>query len=166
MPHRSAEADGTHDRLLVFGAAAIVLGVVLVGQGVLLSQPAAHRVLRAHATLLPAEPGGPTPDERLVSETSPATSARPAFTPRSASTGATGLMAACAPRLDLDHDLRLMLALLALQGQRHAQRYPAGLFRPPTTGDVPASVLILAERSGARAGASPTAPRHPMDPNC
>ena len=166
MPHRISAADGTHDRLLVFGAAAVVLGVALVGQGVLPSQSAAHQVLRAHATLLSAERGGPAPDERLVAETSPATSVPLTPALLSASIGVTQLVAACAPRLDLDHDLRLMLVTIGLQTRRYARAYPAAHFRPPRKGNVPASVLILAERSVAHAGASPPAPQHPMDPNC
>jgi hypothetical protein len=166
MPNSIPAVDGTHDFLLVFGVAAVVLGVLLVSQGVLPSQSAAHRVPRAHAALLPAERAGPAPDERLVAETSPATSVP--LTPAlwSVSSGVTRLVAACAPGLDLDHDLRLMLAALALQERRHARGYPAGLFRPPSKGDVPASVLILAETSVAHAEASPPSPQHPMDPNC
>jgi hypothetical protein len=166
MPHCSPAADGTHDRVLVFGVAAVVLGLVLVSQGVLPSQSATHRVLSAHAALLPAERAGPAPDVRLVAETSPATSVP--LTPAlwRASSGVTRLVAACAPHLDRVHDLRLMLAALALQERRRARGYPAGLFRLPSKGDVPASVLILAEISVARAEASPPSPRHPMDPNC
>jgi hypothetical protein len=166
MPHRSPAANGTHDRLLVSGAAAVVLGVVLVGQGVLPSQSAAHRVLSAHATLLSAEHAGPAPDERLVAETSPATSVPQTPTLWSASSGRKTAAAACAPHLDLDHDLRLMLVTMALQGQHHTRGYPAAHFHPPSKGDVPASVLILAERSVTHAEASPPAARHPMDLNC
>ena len=159
MPHRSPAAEGTHDRLLVFGAAAVVLGVVLVSQGVLPSQPAAYRVLSAHATLLPAEHVGPAPGERLVAETSPATSVPPTPPVRTATSGATGVVAACPAHFALDRDLRQELMAMALQRRVFTPERPVA----PNKGDVPASVLILAERSVARAEASPRAVEPPID---
>jgi hypothetical protein len=169
VPARAADdrhrigRHGANDFMLVLGMAAVVLGVVMVSQGVLPSPPAVHLVPRAHAALMPAESAGPAPEERLAAYTSPTTSVPPTSAPRTASRGATGLVTACPAHFDL----RQVLAAMALQGQRYARAYPAAHFRPPRKGDVPASVLILAEGSSvAAAEASPPAVELPRGPGC
>jgi hypothetical protein len=167
-----AEADdrhgtgrqGANDLLLVVGVAAAVLGAVVVNQGALPSQSAAHRVPSAHAALLPAESAFPGPDERLAADIS--LTARVSSTPvtRSTSSGATRVVAACAPHLDLDHDLRLVLAAMALQRRRTL--HATANFVPADKQDVPARVRALARASVAHAEASPPAALAPHGPGC
>ena len=140
VPARAADGrrgncrHGPNDLMLVLGVAAVVLGVVMVSQGVLLSQPAAQLVPRAHAALMPAERGGSAPDERLAAGTSRTDRVSPTHALRTGSRGASTGPATCFPRsvttcpphfeLDLDHDLRLTLAAMALQGRRYPREWP------------------------------------------
>jgi hypothetical protein len=156
--------QGANDLLLVVGVAAVVLGVVMVSQGALPSQSAAPRVPRAHAALLSAQRAVPAPDERLATHTSLTTRIPPAPATRTASNGATRVVAACAPHLDLDHDLRLVLAAMALQRRRTL--HATANFVPSDKQDVPASVRVLARASVAHAEASPPAARAPHGPGC
>jgi hypothetical protein len=166
--HRNCR-DGVNDLMLVLGMAAVVLGVVMVSQGVLPSRSAAQLVPRAHATLMPAERGGPAPLERLAAGTSPTDRVSPTHALRTASRGASTGPATCFPRgvttcpphfveLDLDHDLRLTLAAMALQGRHFAREWPVA----PDKQDVPAKDRVLARAEGSsvtRAEASPQATR-------
>ena len=72
LPNREPTGQGANDLLLVLGVAAFVLGVAMVSQGVLLSQPAAHLVPTTHAALGRVERLVPAPDERPVATTPPA----------------------------------------------------------------------------------------------
>jgi hypothetical protein len=153
-----------NDLMLVLGVAAVVLGMVIVSQGVLPAQPAAHRVPSAHAALMPTERALPAPEERLTAYASPTTSVPPTRAPRTASSGATGLVVACTPRLDLDHDLRLVLLAMALQRRRTL--HPTAHFVPPDKQDIPASVLARTKGVVTRAEASPQATWGPNGPSC
>ena len=151
--------------MLVLGVAAVALGMVMVSRGVLPSQSAAHSVPPTHAV--------PSWVERLV----PASDARPAATmpdaarvpttsAQTASSGATTGAAACTPRLDLDHDLRLVI--LAMARQRRRTLHPTAHFVPSDKQDVPAKYRVLAgiEETVTRAEASPQATWGPTGPSC
>jgi hypothetical protein len=168
MPDREPRADCANDVMLVLGVAAVVLGTVMVSQGDLPAQPAAHRVPSAHATLMPTERTLPAPEERLAANMSPTTTVPSTRTARTTSSGATGPVVACTPRLDLDHDLRLVLAAMALHKRRIPRERPAGHYGTPYTQDVPAKDRALAgvEESVARIEALPRATRRPNGPGC
>jgi hypothetical protein len=136
VAHRAPTPNTTHDRLLVFGVAAAVLGVVMVSQGVLLAQPAAHLVPRPHAALMPVERPLPTQDERLAATASPTDRVPPTPAARTAIRGATTLVAACPPHFVFDHDPRLVLAAMAVQGRRTPRQWLAA----PNKRDVPQAV--------------------------
>jgi hypothetical protein len=164
MPDREPRAHGANDVMLVLGVAAVVLGMVMVSQGVRPAQPAAHRVPSAHAALMPTERALPVLDERLAADTFPRDRVPPM--PRTTGSGAATAAAACTPRLDLDHDLRLVLLAMALQRRRTL--HPTAHYVPPDKQDVPAKDRALAgvEESVARAEASPPAVGLPRGPGC
>jgi hypothetical protein len=136
VAHRAPTPNTTHDRLLVFGVAAAVLGVVMVSQGVQLAQSAAHLVPRPHAALMPVERPLPTQDERLAATASPTDRVPPTPAARTAIRGATTLVAACPPHFVFDHDPRLVLAAMAVQGRCTPRQWLAA----PNKRDVPQAV--------------------------
>jgi len=159
------QGNGRHrvsDLLLVVGIAAVVFGMVLVSQGVPPLQSAAHLDPNEHAAPIPTDSAVPALDERLAADMSPSDRVPP--TPGTIGSSAIRVAAACTPRLDLDHDLRLVLAAMALQ-QRRTLR-PTAHFGRPDKQDIPVSALILAKGSVATAEASPPAARPPMGPAC
>jgi hypothetical protein len=166
MAHREP-SPAAHDRLLVIGVAGLMLGVVLVCQGMPLAEPTAHLTPHAHATLTPAERDGSAPGVRLATPTSPPDRAPSTPTTRTASSGTTGLLAPCAPYFDLGHDLGQDLAAMAQQGRRVNHECPAGHLVAPANQDVPPEYRALARAEGSsvtRAQASPQAARLPMVP--
>ena len=132
-----------------------------VSQGALPSQSAAHRIPSAHAALLSDERAVPGADERLAADTSLTARVSPT---RTAISGATRVVAACLPLTDLDHELRLVLAAMALQRRRAL--HATANFVLPDKQDVPASVRALARASVTHAEASPPAARAPHGPGC
>jgi hypothetical protein len=170
MAHRESPPHAAHDRLLVFGVATAVLGVVLVSQG-LLVESAAHWVPRGRAVLLPAERALPAPGEHLAAITSPPDSNPLMPAPRTASSDAnTGVatcfphgVVTCPPLLDFEHDLRLVLGAMAWQ-QRRTWHPTAHVVRRDKQ-DIPASTLILANESLATPEASSPAARRSMGPS-
>ena len=159
-PHRVS------DLLLVLGVAAVVLGAVMVSQGVLPSQSPLHRVPPPYAVLGLVERLVPTPDTNPGTVMSPAAWVPASPATQTASSGATTAAVVCPPRLDLDHDLRLVLAAMALQRRRtlHATAHVV----PPDQQDVPAKdrALARAKEAVARAEASPPAIGLPRGPGC
>jgi hypothetical protein len=170
MAHGQPPPHAAHDRLLVIGVAAVVLGLVLVGEGVLLAEPTTHRVSREHPVLMAAERIGPAQEERLTTDTPPTNRVPPTSTPRTASSGARTNVASCSPHLDLDHDLRLVLSAMARHRQHFtfAQERPAGYFGAPANQDVLAKYreLVGAEGSVAHAEAFPPAAWLSAVPGC
>jgi hypothetical protein len=164
MAHRESTPHAAHDLLLIFGVSAVMLGVVLVGQGLLLAQSTAHLIPSAHAALLPAESTVPTSYERLAADTSPANRVPATPATQTASSDATRVIAAGSPRLDLDHDLRLVLAAMALHKRRTL--HVTAHFVPPDKQDVPASVRARAKAVAAHAEAPPPAYRRPNGSGC
>jgi hypothetical protein len=156
-----------HDLLLVFGVATVVIGVMMVSQGGLSSQPAAHLVSGEHSALMPAESAVPAPDPRLTAIMSPTVGVPP--TPRASNRSATRVVAACTSHLDLDLDLRLELAATAQQRRFASEReHLAGFFGAPANQDVPAKYRELTgdAESVAHVDASPPALRQPNAPDC
>ncbi len=163
MEFREPTPKTAHDLLLVVGVAAVVLGVVMVSQGGLSSPSAAHRVSPTHAAQAQVERPVSAPDARPVTtmpraERVPATAA-----PRTASCGTNTHTWACAPRHDLDHDLRPVLATMALQRRRTL--HPTAGFVAPDKQEIAASVLARVKRSGATPEAWPPAVRRSKGPN-
>ena len=151
MKHPETPPQAAHDLLLVLGVAALALGFLLVSQG-LLANPPAHKVQRERAALLPAESAVLAPGERLAAITSPRDSVPPMpGTSTAISDASLGVatcfphgVVACPPRLDLDHDLRLVLTAMALHKRRIPGERPAGYYGTPANQDVPAKVRALA----------------------
>jgi hypothetical protein len=168
MAHGQPPPHAAHDRLLVIGVATAVLGVVLAGHGVLLAEPATHRVSREHAARMPAERMGPAQEERLTTDT-PATNSVPP-TPRAASSGASTNVASCSPQLELDQDLRLVLAAMARHRQRltFARERPAGYLGEPANKVIFAKYRELAGAEGSVALAEASPPAAPLStvPGC
>jgi hypothetical protein len=166
MAHGAPTPTATHDCLLVFGVAAAILGVVMVSQGVLVAQPVTHLLPSEHAALMPVGHTESTPAEPLVPDTSPTTGVPPMPAGLTASGDATRLVTTCPPHFAFDHDLRQVLAAMALQGQRFAREHPVA----PGKQDVPtqSSALVGAEKSVSvtRAAASPQAARRTNVPGC
>jgi hypothetical protein len=164
--HRKDRKDGlgAHDLLLVVSVAAVVLGVVMVSQGVLPAQLAAHVAPSTRAWSGLTERLVRAQDERPVATKPSADRVPPTPAPRTAISGAITDAAACPPRLDLDHDLRLVLAAMALQRRRTL--HATANFVPPDKQDVPASVRALATASVAHAEEPPPAYRRPNGSGC
>jgi hypothetical protein len=161
------QGNGRHrvsDLLLVVGIAAVVLGTVMVSRGVLPSQPAAHLVPNEHAAPIPTDSAVPALDERLAADMSPSDRVPP--TPGTTGSSAIRVAAACIPRLDLDHDLRLVLAAMALQRRRTLHAIAQVV--PPDQQDVPAKdrALARAPEAVAPAEASLPAVELPRGPGC
>src|SRR5215207_6100299 len=93
---------GANDLLFVVSVAVVVLGVVMVSQGVLLVQPAAHLGPSTHAALGRVERQVRDQDERPVAANPPADRVPPTPAPQTAINGATRIVAACPLRTDLD----------------------------------------------------------------
>jgi hypothetical protein len=165
MEYREPTPKTAHDLLLVVGVAAVVLGVVMVGGGVLPSPSAAHRVLPTHAAPGRLERLVPAPKERPVAIAPPADRVPITSAPRTARCGTNTHRHtwACAPRHDLDHDLRLVLATMALQRRRTL--HPTAGFVAPDKQEIAASVLARVKRSGATPEAWPPAVRRLMGPD-
>jgi hypothetical protein len=123
MAHREP-SPAAHDRLLVISVAGLMLGVVLVCNGMPLAEPRAHGVPRAPAMLTPAERDGAALGARLAAPTSPPDHAPATPATRIARSGATGLLSLCGPLFDLVHDLGQDLAAMAQQGRRLNQECP------------------------------------------
>jgi hypothetical protein len=168
MPVREPRAHGASDLMLVLAIAALVLVVVLVSRCALPSQSAAYLVLPTHTALSRVEKLVPAPDARAVATMAPAHRVPATPAPRTAISSRAAVVAACPPRLDLEHDLRLVLAAMALHKRRIPRERPAGYYGTPYTQDVPAKDRALAgvEESVARAEASPWAARRPHGPGC
>jgi hypothetical protein len=145
MPHRSPAVDGTHDFLLV-----LVLGVVMLSQGVPPSPVMARPVLGRSSSPMPAEPSLAAANDHLTGDRSQPVGVTPKPVPFPDTSGDGACAEACLSQYDPRRDLRVALTDMMLQ-QRGFAGYPAAHFDPPSKGDVPASVLILAERSTARA---------------
>jgi hypothetical protein len=163
------QGNGWHrvsDLLLVLGMTAVVLGAVLVSQGVPPLQSALHRVPLPYAvpSLVERQVFAPNANPGTVMSPAARVPATPAT--QTASSGATMTAAVCTPRLDLDHDLRLVLAAMARQRRRtlHATAHVV----PPDQQDVPAKdrALARAKEAVARAEASPPAVGLPRGPGC
>jgi hypothetical protein len=152
MPDREPRAHGASDLMLVLGIAAVALGVGMMNRGVLPSQSAVHLVPPTHAAPDQVERLAPAPDPHSVADMPPVhrVPATPAM--RTARSSATRVAAACPPHLDLDHDLRLVLAAMALHKRRIPGERPAGYYGTPANQDAPAKVRALArvEESVAR----------------
>jgi hypothetical protein len=167
MPECNSPPCRAHDLVLVYGVAVLALGIVMVSRGVLPPPSAVHRVPPTLAALSRVAGLVPAPEERLVAAAPPAARVPTTAAPRSTSCKATTVFAACAPRLDLDHDLRLVLAVMALHRRRiplvHRVQ-PAGYSGAPWPQDVPLkdSALASVEESVARAEASRSPTRRPM----
>jgi hypothetical protein len=140
MPDRHPPSSRAHDSVLVFGIAAVVLGVVMVSRGGLPAPSSAHRVSPTHAAQGRVERLVPAQDARPVAIAPPAERVPTAAAPRTASCGTTTHTWACAPRHDLDHDLRLVLAAMALQQRRTL--HPTAHFVRPDKQDIPAIVEL------------------------
>ena len=161
------QGNGRHsasDLLLVLGVAAVVLGVVMMSRGVLPSPSAAHLVPPPHAVPGLVERRAPAPDEHSVAMMSPVD--RVPATPRAATSSATGVIAVCPPRLDLDHDLRLVLAAMALQRRRTL--HATSVVALPDTQEIPAKdrALARAKEAVARGEATPPAAGLSRGPGC
>jgi hypothetical protein len=159
------QGNGRHrvsDLLLVVGIAAVVFGMVLVSQGVPPFQSAAHLV--PNAAPIPTDSAVPALDERLAADMSPSDRVPP--TPGTTGSSAIRVAAACIPRLDLDHDLRLVLAAMALQRRRTLHAIAQVV--PPDQQDVPAKdrALARAPEAVAPAEASLPAVELPRGPGC
>ncbi len=171
MAHRELTpltSHTAHHRLLVFGVAAIVLGVAMVSQGVLASQPAARLLPGEHAALTRAARPLPVQDEQLAATTSstdriPATRAG-----RIASIDATPWVVACLPHFNLDHDPRLVLSAMALQGRRFVLERAVGSYGTAGKQYVPTNDSALARAAESvwlvRAETSPPAASRPVAP--
>ena len=160
MADNEPTPNATHDRVLVFGVAAAVLGVVMMSQGTLLAQPPTDVVRREHAALMPAERTAPAPAERLIADTAPrdrVTSMPGAVT---ASSGVTTPVADCPPPFGFDHDPRLVLSAMGLQRRALTLERPVA----PNKQDVPMQDPALAGAvvPMARAEASPQLIRRPI----
>ncbi len=168
MAHVQPPLHPAHDRLLVLGVAAVVLGLLLVGHGVLLAEPATHRVSRAHPMLIAAERIGPAHEERLTTDTPPTNHVPPTSTPRTASSGVTGLLGSCPLPFDLDHDRGQDLAAMAQQGRRIFQEHQAGHCGAPANQDGLAKYRELAGAEGSVAHAAASPPAAPLSavPSC
>lgn len=166
MALREPPPNAAHDLLLVLGVAAVVLGVVLGSRAVLPSPSAAHRVPPTPAARGWVERLVPAQDARSIATTPPTDRGPTASAPPTASSDATTGVAACAPRFDPDHDLRLVLAAMALQRRRTMGKHPVASFHPPDKEDVPESVVARAKGAVTPAEASPPAARRPTGPSC
>ena len=163
MAHSEPPPNAAHDLLLVLGVAALGLGAVMVSQGVLPSQSAAHSVPPPYAALGRVERLVPASDAGPVVTTPPAARV-PTMFALTTSSGATRVVAACPAHLGQDHDLRLVL--LTMARQRRRTLHPTAHFVPPDKQDIPASVLALVKGSSTHAEATPPAARLPTGPGC
>jgi hypothetical protein len=117
MPNRETTAHCASDLWLILGVAAFMLGVAMVSQVVLLSQPPTHLVPITHAAPGQVEKLLPVRDEDPLATTPPADLVAPTHVISATSSGRTRVVAECAPRLALtaqNCDLRLVLMDLAL----------------------------------------------------
>jgi hypothetical protein len=161
------QGNGRHrvsDLLPVLGVAAVVLSVVMVCRGVLPSQSPVHWVPPPYAVPGLVERRAHAPDAHPVTMMSPVD--RIPATPRAATSSATGVVAVCPPRLDLDHDLRLVLAAMALQRRRTL--HATSVVALPDTQEIPAKdrALARAKEAVARGEATPPAAGLSRGPGC
>ncbi len=163
MPDYPPPPGRGHDLVLVFSVAAVVLGLVMVSHGGLPAPSVAHRISPTHASHAPVERLVPAEHVRPLATMPPAEWVPTAAAPPTASCGTDTHTWACAPRHDLDHDLRLELAAMARQ--RRWTLHPTAGFVPPDKQEIPASALILAKGSGATPEAWPPAVRRSMGPD-
>jgi hypothetical protein len=163
------QGNGRHrvsDLLLVLVVAAVVLGVVLVSQGVLPSQSALDRVPPRYAVSDLVERLVPAPDAHLGTPRSQAARVPATPAPPTASSGLTTVVAACPARLDLDHDWRLVLAAMALHKRRTLHATPHVV--PPDTQatSAKARALVRIKEAVPPGEATPPATPRPHGPGC
>jgi hypothetical protein len=152
------QGNGRHrvsDLLLVLGVAAVVLGVVMVSQGLSPLPSLLHRVPPLYSVPGLVERPEPAPDVYPGALLSPAGRVPATPTIKTAGSGPNSVVAACPRRLDLDHDWRLVL--LAMARQRRRTLHPTAKYIPPDKHDIPASVLAHTKGAGTPAEASPSA---------
>lgn len=141
--------------LLVLGVTAVMLGVVLVSQGVPPLQSSLHRVPPAYAVPGLVERQVPAPNVYPGTPLSPADRVPTTPATKTAGSGTSPVVAACPLRFDLDHDWRLVLSAMALQRRR--TMHPTAHVVPPDMLEVPAKdrALARARESVSPAEASP-----------
>jgi hypothetical protein len=115
--------DGTHDFLLVFGVAAVVLGVVMLSQGVPPSPVMARPVPGGSASPMPADAPLAAADDYLAGDRSQPVGVTPKPVPFPDNSGDGACAEVCLSRYDPRRDLRLALADMMLQ-QRGFVGYP------------------------------------------
>jgi hypothetical protein len=123
VPNPSPAMDSTHDFLLVFGVAAVVLGVVMVNQGVPPSPVMARPVPSRSAWPVPADPWLAPADAHLTGHRSQPEGVTPKPMPFPENNGDVACADACVSRYDPRRDLRLALTDMMLQ-QRGFVGYP------------------------------------------
>lgn len=170
MSDRNPTASGASDLLLVFGATAFVLGLVLMSRGEPSSHLAAAPKPAAHASPVPAETSVIALDDHPAGGLSVPDGALPTTMPLPPFCGRVAFTGECPLRNDLDQDLRLVLADMALQQRGIAAHYAASgkqYGAPATDEGLSADPLrAVAEGSAAHAEASPWTARRPIGTGC
>jgi hypothetical protein len=161
MPRSAPIPNATHDRLLVFAMGALVLGVVMVSQGVLLGRPMTDLLPSEHAALMPAGRPLLAQDQRLATASSPTDRIPPTPAALMVVSAATTPVAACPPHFDFDHDPRLVLSVMGLQRRGFTLERPVAPNKQDASIQYP--VLARAVVTVLRAEASPQAVEPPTD---